>query len=88
MAQGCNTSALFYPVFKHIIFNRILGRCWKIYWAIYQDDTIPKGISIEEVKGRMRILRMILKVFGIEVSPKCFDESGEIPIVEKEGCGI
>jgi hypothetical protein len=83
MIQGCNTSALFYPVFKHLIFNQILGRCWKIYWSIYQDDTIPKGMSIEEVAGRLRILLMIYKVFDIEVSPKCYDKTGEIPITQQ-----
>jgi hypothetical protein len=46
-----------------------------------EDDTIPKGKRIEIVAGRLRIPLVIYKVFGIEVSPKCFDEDGKIPIV-------
>ena len=40
MVQGCNTSALFYPVYKYVMFTRILGRIWQIWWASYQDDAI------------------------------------------------
>ena len=82
MVQGCNTSALFYPVFKHQIFNRILGRCWKLFWSIYQDDTIVKALGIDRVAGRLRLLLFILEEFNIGVSPKCYNEEGIIPIVE------
>ena len=35
MVQGCNTSVLFYPLFEIGIFDRIIGRVWRIFWAIY-----------------------------------------------------
>ena len=62
MVQGCNTSAVFYPWFKAQIFNRILGRLWRVFYAPYQDDTIVKA-----PKGRCEVspkaLRTIYDVF-------------------------
>ena len=88
MVQGCNTSALFYPVHKISMFDRIVGRAWKKFWAVYQDDTIvkaPKG----KCWVRLTLLKAIYKEFGQEISPKCFDESGEIPITsEVKGAGF
>ena len=88
MVQGCNTSALFYPLFKIGIFDRIIGRVWKIFWAIYQDDTIYKGKK-GQCKTILLLLLVIYKEFEIPVSPKCFDEQGEIPITsEVKGAGF
>ena len=88
MVQGCNTSALFYPLFKIGIFDRIIGRVWKIFWAIYQDDTIVKGRT-GQCRVLLQLLLAIYKEFNIPVSPKCFDEKGEIPITsEVKGAGF
>ena len=70
------------------MFDRIVGRTWKRFWVVYQDDTIvkaPKG----KCWVRLTLLKAVYKEFGHETSPKCFDESGEIPITsEVKGAGL
>ena len=90
MVQGCNTSALFYPLYKIGFFDRIIGRVWQIFWSIYQDDTIVKGKKgTGNVALQLKLLLAIYEEFNLPVSPKCYDENGEIPITDEvKGAGF
>ena len=70
--QGINDSALFFPIWVRVGYNWRLGQAWieGSWYAGFVDDTLVLGRTKAECKLKMKILDIIKRMMGFEVSAK------------------